>query len=101
MDVLNRTEEATLLLSRADDLEEMTSRAHKDNTRVTNGLLDDKLAIISISGASENLGDILDVNAGFVRFLGIPRSDLVGTKIDRCMPQPFQYMIFFVSLSHY
>lgn len=97
IDVMSRPEEAAGLLRRADELEEAGSRSHYNaSASASSGLLDDKLAIVSISGSMEKLGDMVDVNSCFVRLLGFSRSELLSSNITRCMPAPFSYQRLFI-----
>ena len=70
IDVLNRSDEATVMLRRADELEENATRNNRDNESNTNGFLGDRLAVVSITGATDRLGDIIDINTGVVRLIG-------------------------------
>ena len=89
IDVLNRSEEALVLLHRADELEESASRLHRENESNTEGLMGDRMAIVTISSALENLGDVIDMNTGVVRLVGHSRADLIGSNVNRLVPNPY------------
>lgn len=54
LDVQNQPERAQVMSRRADELEETQSRMHHDNSDFS--LLDDRAAVISISGDRDHLG---------------------------------------------
>lgn len=100
IDVLNQPEEAIGMLRRADDLEEAASKAHRDAESNANGLLDDKLAIITITSQSDRLGDIVEVNTGVVRMFGHSRSELLALNVDKLMPQPYSFVYLFLLFAY-
>lgn len=51
--------------------------------------LDEAVASIVVAGDSARLGEVLHANGAACRMLGRPRSDVLGTSINSCIPAPF------------
>lgn len=91
IDVMNRPEEANIMLRRADELEEAAARTHKDSDGENGGLLGDRTAIISISSAPTHIGEVIDMNVGAVRLIGHSKSELLHSNVSKIVPAPYSY----------
>ena len=77
------------MLKRADDLDEAHLRANREGGGANT--LDDRSAVISVSGTRERMGEIIDINTGIMRLFGYSRSELMGANVSRLMPAPYRY----------
>lgn len=78
-----------MMLKRADDMEEAALRANRDGGQ--GNTLDDRSAVISVSGNRERMGEIIEINTGIMRLFGYSRSEIMGANVSRLMPAPYRY----------
>ena len=90
IELQNQPDKAVIMLKRADDLEEAQLRANRDGANL-NSALDDRSAVISVSGSRERMGEIIDINTSIMRLFGFSRSELMGANVSRLMPSPYNY----------
>lgn len=89
IDVMNRPQEGNLLLKKADEIEDSTSRSHNNEIDAAHGLLSDRVAIISISSANDRIGEIIDLNTGLTKLTGHSKAELINSNISRIIPEPY------------
>jgi len=98
LDLKNTQMKAQELLTKADRLEETDTRARMrqiknvkfgESTKKTS-FLNDNVALITISGASTNLGEILHASSAACRMFGYTKSAFVGQNIRTIVPPPLK-----------
>jgi PAS domain S-box-containing protein len=92
LDVANDPVLGHELLVRAEELEDQQSKDHSEGTQETaNGVpsLDDRHAIVSISGELKKLGTIFQVNATALRLLGYNKYEMINRNVTVIVPAPF------------
>jgi PAS domain S-box-containing protein len=88
--VLQDEEEALRLLDRADDIDNSRAKAQLKNTKIIDiDIFDDRNGMITIDGTLENIGRIINVNAGISRLYGYTSDELIGRNIQILVPDPF------------
>jgi PAS domain S-box-containing protein len=92
LDVANEPTYGHELLVRAEELEDLQSKEHSEGTQENaNGVpsLDDRHAIVSISGEMKKLGTIFQVNATALRLLGYNKYEMINRNVTLIVPAPF------------
>ena len=84
------------MLQKAEEMEENKILAGNTSSNEDFNLLDDKCAVISVSGSKERLGEVLSTNTGVVRLLGYSKNELLAGNVSRVIPTPFRYKFYCV-----
>jgi PAS domain S-box-containing protein len=88
--VVQDEEEAIRLYDRADDIDNSRAKAQLKNMKITSiDIFDDRNGVITIDGSLENIGRIINVNAGICRLYGYTSDELIGRNIQILVPDPF------------
>ena len=69
LDLANEPDQARLMLTRADELEDLQSKNHSETATLDLSALDDRHSIISISGDHKTLGTIIQGALVFYFFI--------------------------------
>ncbi|KAJ1558860.1 hypothetical protein HK096_000874 [Nowakowskiella sp. JEL0078] len=87
--VLNDKKTGQLILQRAEELDENEQSSMEEDSDPFSLAMFQNSGAVTISGNTESLGKILDVNPQYLNFFGFKKSDLVGQNISKIIPNPF------------